>query len=52
MYVLKASREVGMAEHRANTKPSNILVITSTHHHLVFPRHVKLEQKIRTAQYS
>lgn len=52
VYVLKANREVGMAEHRAYTEPSNILVTTSTHHHPLFSRHVKLASRIRTTQYS
>lgn len=53
VYVARVGREVDMAENRAYTEPSNILVVvTSTYHQPLFSRHVKLEARIRTTQYS
>lgn len=51
VHVVKVHLEADMIEHRAYAEP-NAILRTSTYHHSVFSRHVKLEPRIRTTQYS
>lgn len=51
VHVVKVHLEAEMIEHRACAEP-NAILRTSTYHHPVSSRHVKLEPRIRTTQYS